>query len=522
MHPYENRPDPQAGHTPESQRDPRTAAPWVSPGHPQEPQPGQQAAPEQGQQAASQPAHQTPPAGYPQQGHPGPQANPGPHMPTGPQGQPGPQTNPGPQHPGFTHQPTPPYYQQPHGQGTPPPGWSIGSVATPERPKREHRWMPLVGTAAGAALIASVATAGLVIGFSHPAHTAVSIDSLGATSSEAVPVSGSTVSNPDWEAVANAVRPSVVAIKVQLNGGVAEGSGVVVDTKGHILTNNHVVAGATQGGITVTLSDGRVFPATVAGTDPTTDLAVVSLTNPPSDLKPATLGDSSKVVVGEPVMAVGNPLGLSSTATTGIVSALDRPVSTSEGGGQPVVTNAIQIDAAINPGNSGGPLFDAKGEVIGITSSIASLSQSSGSIGLGFAIPSNLADRIGAELLKDGTASHAFLGVELTDGQATADGVTRMGAKIHSVSPGTPAASADLRAGDVIVAIDNQPVSGAESLTGYVRALAAGQSATLTVVRDGKSFSVDVTFAAMSGSTTSGSQQGQSPSLPSLPWGQGG
>ncbi len=250
-----------------------------------------------------------------------------------------------------------------------------------------------------------------------------------------MPVSGSTVANPDWEKVAEAVRPSVVAIKVQISGGEAEGSGVIVDTKGHILTNNHVVAGATQGGISVTLSDGRVFAATVAGTDPTTDLAVITLTNPPSDLVPAVLGDSSKVVVGEPVMAVGNPLGLSSTVTTGIVSALDRPVTTSDGSSQAVVTNAIQIDAAINPGNSGGPLFNAQGEVVGITSSIASLSQSSGSIGLGFAIPSNLANRIGAELLADGTASHALLGVELTDGQATADGVTRMGAKILSVSP---------------------------------------------------------------------------------------
>ena len=395
-------------------------------------------------------------------------------------------------------------------------------MPAPAPRRSERRWVPLVATAAGAALVASVATTGLLVGFDRPSHSATTIASLGATSSEAVPVSGSTVANPDWEKVAEAVRPSVVAIKVQISGGEAQGSGVIVDTKGHILTNNHVVAGATQGGISVTLSDGRVFAATVAGTDPTTDLAVITLTNPPSDLVPAVLGDSSKVVVGEPVMAVGNPLGLSSTVTTGIVSALDRPVSTSDGSSQAVVTNAIQIDAAINPGNSGGPLFDAQGEVVGITSSIASLSQSSGSIGLGFAIPSNLADRIGAELLADGTASHAFLGVELTDGEATADGVTRMGAQIHSVSAGTPASAAGLKVGDVIVAIDGNPVSGAESLTGYVRALAAGQSATLTVVRDGKSFTVDVTFAALDSSSTSGSQQGQSPSLPSLPWGQGG
>lgn len=518
MYPNEPRQDPQ-GHTPDPQQGPRTAAPWVSPGT-------ASGAPQQGQQAAAQqqaaPAGHTGPAsdGTAQQhGRPVPPP-PYQHAASGaghPQQVPAAQ-----QHLG--QQPTHPLYPPMGGHGAPPPSWPVGQVAMPEpAPRRsDRRWLPLVATAAGAALVASVATTGILVGFDRPAHADTSIASLGATSSEAVPVSGSTVANPDWEKVAEAVRPSVVAIKVQISGGEAEGSGVIVDTKGHILTNNHVVSGATQGGITVTLSDGRVFDATVAGTDPTTDLAVITLTDPPSDLVPAVLGDSSKVSVGEPVMAVGNPLGLSSTVTTGIVSALDRPVSTSDGSSQAVVTNAIQIDAAVNPGNSGGPLFNAQGEVIGITSSIASLSQSSGSIGLGFAIPSNLANRIGAELLADGTASHAFLGVELTDGEATADGVTRMGAQIHSVSAGTPAATAGLQAGDVIVAIDSNPVSGAESLTGYVRALAAGQTATLTVVRDGKSFTVDVTFAAMDSSSTSGSQQGTSPSLPSLPWGQGG
>jgi putative serine protease PepD len=522
MYPNEPRQDPQ-GQTPDPQQAPRTAAPWVSPGAPQQ---GQQAA--ASQQAApggvSGPASDRP-AQQPQQ-QPGETARPVPpppyqHATTGAQ-HPVPHQVPAGQH-YPPQQPTHPLYPQAGGHGAPP-SWPVGQVAMPQpAPRRSgRRWVPLVATAAGAALIASVATTGILVGFEHPAHADTTIAGLGATTSEAVPVSGSTVANPDWEKVAEAVRPSVVAIKVQISGGEAEGSGVIVDTQGNILTNNHVVAGATRGGITVTLSDGRVFDATVAGTDPTTDLAVITLKNPPSDLVPAVLGDSSKVVVGEPVMAVGNPLGLSSTVTTGIVSALDRPVSTSDGSSQAVVTNAIQIDAAINPGNSGGPLFNAQGEVVGITSSIASLSQSSGSIGLGFAIPSNLANRIGAELLADGTASHAFLGVELTDGEATADGVTRMGAQIHSVSPGTPAASAGLKAGDVIVAIDGNPVSGAESLTGYVRALAAGQSANLTVVRDGKSFTVDVTFAALDSSSTAGSQQGQSPALPSLPWGQGG
>ena len=246
----------------------------------------------------------------------------------------------------------------------------------------------------------------------------------------------------------------------------------------------------------VTLVDGRLFDATVVGTDPTTDLAVIKLKDVPDDLKASALGDSSKVTVGEPVMAVGNPLGLANTVTTGIVSAVDRPVSTAgENGSEGTVTNAIQIDAAVNPGNSGGPLFDAKGQVIGINSSIATLSSESGSIGLGFAIPVDLVKNIAAQLVEDGTAEHAFLGVGLSDGTATADGVTRRGAVVESVSEGSPAAKAELQVKDTIVAIDGKAVGGAESLTAYVRALASGADSTLTVVRDGKTLEVDVTLA---------------------------
>jgi putative serine protease PepD len=394
--------------------------------------------------------------------------------------------------------------------------------------------MPLVGTAAAAALLASVGTAGLVHAFDSPGQgTAVSVASLGATaaaSSSGVPVNGSTSDDPDWEAVASAVRPSVVAIDVQLQSGTAKGSGVVADAAGHVVTNNHVVAGATSDGITVTLSDGRVYQATVVGTDPTTDLAVLEVTDPPTDLVPAVFADSDGVRVGSPVMAVGNPLGLDSTVTTGIVSALDRPVSTSDGS-DTAVTNAIQIDAAINPGNSGGPLFDASGKVIGITSSIASLSSgsSAGSIGLGFAIPADLVDRIAAELIATGKAEHAFLGVTLADGTATVDGTTRRGAEVRSVTAGSPAATAGLQVGDVVVAIGDHPVNGAESLTAFVREETSGGTDTLTVVRDGQASSFTVTFAALStASTASSGQSGQGgsgrssePSLP-FPWGQQG
>jgi len=339
---------------------------------------------------------------------------------------------------------------------------------------------------------------------SHPA----SLATIGQSSNDAVPVSGSTNDDPDWEAVSKAVAPAVVAIEVTTDQGGAQGSGVIIDDQGHVVTNNHVVAGA-QGDVQVTLTDGRLFKATVVGTDPTTDLAVIKLTDPPSGLKPAALGDSGKVVVGQPVMAVGNPLGLANTVTTGIVSAVDRPVSTTgEDGGEATVTNAIQIDAAVNPGNSGGPLFDAQGRVIGINSSIATLSQQSGSIGLGFAIPVDLVKNIASQLVDDGSAEHAFLGVSLTDGTASADGVTRRGAVVDEVTDGSPAAKAGLQVKDVIVAIGSKPVGGAESLTAYVRALASGTDVTLTVVRDGKASDVDVTLAVRK-ETAQSTPQGQ-------------
>jgi len=392
---------------------------------------------------------------------------------------------------------------------------------------RSRTWMPVAVAAIVAAVLAAGGTA-VAVNALDDNTTPSSIASIGQQSSgdETVPVSGSTSRNPDWEAVTSTVSKSVVSISVTLSNGEAEGSGVILDKDGNVLTNNHVVSGAQNDTVQVTLADGRIFSAKIVGTDSSTDLAVVKLEKAPSDLSPATLGDSSKVTTGEAVMAVGNPLGLANTATTGIVSALNRPVSTSSsdssGGGSSdaVVTNAIQIDAAINPGNSGGPLFNAQGQVIGITSSIATLSQNSvggdsesGSIGLGFAIPVNLAKNISSQLIKNGTAEHAFLGVTLTDATATADGVTRQGAKVNDVTSGSPADKAGIKSGDVIVAIDGVASPGAESLTGFVRAHAAGDVVKLTIVRDGKSMDVDVTLAVKqetSSPSSSGDQNGQS------------
>jgi putative serine protease PepD len=382
-----------------------------------------------------------------------------------------------------------PSYQAAYGQPAPQPA---------PAPKQKSRWVPVVAAATGAAVLASGVTVGLV-GVLDDDGVASLADVGTPEQSVAAPVASSSNQNPDWQAVTAAVAPSVVAIQVSGQQGGSEGSGVIIDDAGHIVTNNHVVAGA-DGTVQVTLSDGRLYEAEIVGTDPTTDLAVVKLVDAPDDLQSATVGDSDAVQVGDSVLAVGNPLGLANTATTGIVSALDRPVAASgEDATDVVVTNAIQIDAAVNPGNSGGPLFDAQGRVIGITSSIATMSSGaggqSGSIGLGFAIPANLASNVADQLMEDGTAEHAFLGVSLGDASATADGVTRRGAQVGEVTQGSPAAEAGLQAGDVIVAIDEDPVSGAEALTAYVRERTAGEQASITYVRDGQAQQADVTLA---------------------------
>lgn len=314
----------------------------------------------------------------------------------------------------------------------------------------------------------------------------------------------------DWSAVAKEVSDSVVSIDVATSDGNAKGSGAIISDKGYIVTNNHVISGAKQ--IQVTLANGTIYSAQIVGTDTTTDLAVIKLDNPPSNLKAAEFADSDNLAVGESVMAIGNPLGYDDTATVGIVSALNRPVTVSDDNNNDIVTNAVQIDAAVNPGNSGGPTFNAAGQVIGINSSIASTTTSSGtagSIGIGFAIPSNLVKRVANEIIDNGTVQHVALGVTVKSSTVEADGVTRGCTQVQSVVDNSPAAKAGVKAGDSIVAFNGKAVNNNYSLLGYVRASAMNDKVTLTVVRDGNTMDLDVTLDQEESQTNSSNNRNQ-------------
>ena len=375
------------------------------------------------------------------------------------------------------------------------------------------------------AVVAALVAAALCLGLGYAAitngwvtvPTSSSLSNVTSNKSGSGSATAKTGEAPDWQTVASGVSGSVVSIQTAMANGTAKGSGAIIDTEGHIITNNHVISGAQQ--IQVTLANGNIYSAQLVGTDTTTDLAVIKLDNPPSGLKAVEFADSDKLAVGENVMAIGNPLGYDDTATTGIVSALNRPVTVTDDNNNEIVTNAVQIDAAINPGNSGGPTFNAAGQVIGINSSIASTatsSDSAGSIGIGFAIPSNLVKRVADEIIKDGSVKHVALGVVIKSDTVEADGVTRGGATItkssatgSAVVSGGPADKAGLKEGDTIVAFNGNAVNNNYSLLGFVRAAALGDKATLTIVRDGKTMDVDVTLdqeeSAVNGSSSSNS-----------------
>uniref|UniRef100_UPI001F0F4EC6 S1C family serine protease n=1 Tax=Microbacterium sp. K27 TaxID=2305445 RepID=UPI001F0F4EC6 len=352
-----------------------------------------------------------------------------------------------------------------------------------------------------------------------------------------------TVNNPgsvnETTAVATAALPSVVTIEVAGSDQAGSGSGVIISDDGYVLTNTHVV---TLGGavadptIRVTTSDGRIFEATVVGTDPIYDLAVIKLKDA-KGLTPIDFADSSKLNVGDTAVALGAPLGLANSVTTGIVSALNRsiqiassalPDSSSEdapnqqqtpdqgqgqgpfqfdipGSGTPQTSDSISIaviqtDAAINHGNSGGALVNSKGELIGINVAIASSgsSEESGSIGIGFAIPSNIAKRVSDEIIADGAATHGLLGASVQDASSV-QGATVSGAYIAKATDGGAAAAAGIQEGDVVTTFNGVPITSASDLTAQVRAAAAGSDAKVTYVRGGKQYDVEVKLGELAG-----------------------
>ncbi|SDJ79121.1 S1C family serine protease [Nonomuraea jiangxiensis] len=364
----------------------------------------------------------------------------------------------------------------------------------PPAPPRPARFTAGQKAIAGLAL-AAMAVGGGVVG------------AVVATSFQPTPVATASAPSPVFRSASDQLTVAEVAAKVQptvvmIEGQTGEGSGVVLSEDGLILTNNHVVEGAAQGGgqMTVKFSDGKTARATVVGTDPATDLAVIKAEGV-SGLSKATLGDSDALKVGDPVLAIGSPLGLDGSVTAGIVSALDRTLTTGPeqrqqlppGWGQEqqqspgtTIGGAIQTDASINPGNSGGALVNAAGELVGINTAIAS--EAAGG-GVGFAIPVNTAKQVSEQLISSGKVSHAFLGVSVTD--ATGD---VPGALIRQVTAGSPAEKAGLRQGDLITRIGDTAVDGGDTVVGQVRGFKPGQQVKITYMRDGTSHEIDVTL----------------------------
>ena len=339
----------------------------------------------------------------------------------------------------------------------------------------------------------------LVVGVIAGAFGASSTGSLFGHSVNLVK-STSTIERPVGSVaeIAQRVLPSVVSIEARLSDGGATGSGFVIDSSGYILTNNHVIAASvTSGGkITVRLNDGASFDAKVVGRDSAYDLAVLKIIG--ASLKALQFGDSDKVAVGDSVIAIGSPLGLTGTVTLGIISAKDRAVTAGESEAENSFINALQTDAAINPGNSGGPLVDATGAVIGVNSAIASLGSSlnsqSGSIGLGFAIPINQARKTADQLIKNGKATYPVMGVSV-DMNFSGNGAL-IAKTDQAILPGGPAAKAGLKSGDIITAIQGRPITSPEELIVAIRAQNVGDLITVTYKRGDVSKTISLTLTA--------------------------
>jgi putative serine protease PepD len=404
--------------------------------------------------------------------------------------------------------PLPPYgsYGQPPQQPYPF-GFTPEDTATTTAPRGRGLGAAVL---VGALVLGGVAGVGGAAAYQSLTDDAPTGTTSGSSSGPFEATKTTQVQDGTVEKVAESVLPSVVKVNVSGSSGAGSGSGIVLSKDGKILTNNHVVASAVDGGsITVNFNDGTTKKATVIGTDPLTDVAVIQAEDV-SDLTPASLGRSSSLKVGQTVVAVGSPFGLNATVTTGIVSALNRPVSVSTqedgpqdpfGGqqqGQDLSTTypAIQTDAAINPGNSGGPLVDMSGRVVGINSSIrtaSSSSESGGSIGLGFSIPIDEVLPIVNQITDDQTPTHARLGVTVSD---VGGGTLTQGAQLRSIESGGAAEQAGLENGDVITKVDDDLVDGSESLVATIRGHRPGDSVTITYVRDGETRTTTATLGS--------------------------
>ncbi len=428
-----------------------------------------------GQYGPYQPTHQGA-AQHPQPGHPQP-GQPQPGQPQLGQPQPG---QPQPGQPGYG------------GADADVPGqlppWATQATAEPPRPGRGRKFV-LTGVAALLLMVGSGGVGALAAIEWGGNGSATTVQ----TNSAAV---NRVVDRSSLSLIAKAVQPSVVSITT----GTGEGSGVVISDKGYILTNNHVVASAQGDTVKVAFSDGKTATAKIVGTDPRTDLAVVQVSGVPN-LKVLAFGDSDNMEVGDTVLALGSPLGLEGSVTAGIISAKNRTIQASDQGQpnnpfgqqqqQPVtsISGMLQTDASINPGNSGGALVNTESELIGINSAIATSGQSTGNIGVGFAIPSNKAKAVAEALMNGRKVTHPQLGVGLS---TSSDG---NGAVITNVNPGSPAAQAGLQANDVIIQVDGKPVADSDDVISAVQAGTVGQKITLTYTRNGQQATATPTLA---------------------------
>ncbi|CAL9488155.1 S1C family serine protease [Streptomyces sp. enrichment culture] len=397
-----------------------------------------------------------------------------------------------------------PYGDGDGGSGQGPGGGGWGSSYQPPAP----------GKKGGGRLIAAIAAAALLAGGlgGGLGYTLAKNNDNGDSTTVSASTSGGNVKRDPGTVAAVAAKalPSTVTIEAEGRGGEGgTGTGFVFDTQGHIVTNNHVVADAVDGGkVSATFPNGRKYAAEVVGHAQGYDVAVIKLNDAPSNLKPLPLGNSDEVVVGDSTIAIGAPFGLSDTVTTGIISAKNRPVASSDGtGSQASYMSALQTDASINPGNSGGPLLDAQGNVIGINSAIQSTSNGgfgtgqAGSIGLGFAIPINQAKYVAQELIKTGKPVYAKIGasVSLEEGSGGAK-ITEQGAGgSEPVDPGGPADKAGLEPGDVITKLDDRVIDSGPTLIGEIWTHKPGDEVTLTYERGGKERTTELTLGARVG-----------------------